>query len=260
MNPAAAQMPLLGLLTGVSYVSGIDYFRGINEQVAEAVPREQCCRMKKNARLVMACVDCDTYVDQLESKNDEGVVRYLIEDGVQRLVAGGAQVLVICSNTAHMCVPAVELQFPQLQILHIADTTAVAAVEAGCKTVGLLGTEPTMRDGSWLKSRLASHGLMVVVPSEVATLRRLYDIICQELSFNILKPESREFIVQCATELAANGAEAVILGCTELELLVHAEHVPTVRLLPSAALHIAAAARVATGTATVADYAPPEAI
>ena len=97
----------------------------------------------------------------------------------------------------------------------------------------------------------------VVVPSAAATLDRIYDIIKQELSFEIYSAESRAFLVECVRELARDGADAVILGCTELELLVGSEDVPDVKLLQSAALHIEAAASVATGQARVEDFAPP---
>ena len=90
-------------------------------------------------------------------------MRYLVEDGVSRLVGAGAQCLVICSNTAHVAVAEVGRRWPALPVLHIADTTARAALAAGCATVGLLGTEPTMRDGSWLKERLQAHGLKVKI-------------------------------------------------------------------------------------------------
>ena len=97
----------------------------------------------------------------------------------------------------------------------------------------------------------------VVVPSAAATLDRIYDIIKQELSFEIYSAESRAFLVECVRELARGGADAVILGCTELELLVGSGDVPDCKLLPSAALHIEAAASVATGEARVEDFAPP---
>ena len=102
MNEAAKSMRYLGVLSGVSYVSGIDYFKTINQRVGSLIRREECERMPKNARLAMACVDCDTYVDLLEKGDTAGCSRYLMEDGVDRLVAAGAEVLVIASNTAHL--------------------------------------------------------------------------------------------------------------------------------------------------------------
>ena len=209
MNDAATRMRYLGVLSGVSYVSGLDYFKTINQRVGELIDRSACERMPKNARLVMACVDCDTYVDLLEKGDNAGCSRYLMEDGVDRLVAAGAEVLVIASNTAHLVCAAAIAKHPQLQVLHIADTTAAAIKAAGFAKVGLLGTKPTMEDGSWLKARLAAHGIEVVVPEHEAELRRCYDIICQELSLDVFTEPSRAFFVGLARALVAErGAQA----------------------------------------------------
>ena len=101
MNDAATRMRYLGVLSGVSYVSGLDYFKTINQRVGELIDRSACERMPKNARLVMACVDCDTYVDLLEKGDNAGCSRYLMEDGVDRLVAAGAEVLVTYATSDH---------------------------------------------------------------------------------------------------------------------------------------------------------------
>ena len=257
MNDAAKSMRYLGVLSGVSYVSGLDYFKTINQRVGSLISRSACERMPKNARLVMVCVDCDTYVDLLEKGDMVGCSRYLMEDGVDRLVAAGAEVLVIASNTAHLvCAAAVE-KHPQLQVLHIADTTAAAIKAAGLTRVGLLGTKPTMENGSWLQARLAAHGIEVVVPEREAELRRCYDIICQELSLEIFTEESRAFMVGLARALVAErGAQAVVLGCTEIELLVRADDAPGVVLFASAALHMEAAAKVQVGLLSSADLNP----
>ena len=258
MNEAAKSMRYLGVLSGVSYVSGIDYFKTINQRVGSLIRREECERMPKNARLAMACVDCDTYVDLLEKGDTAGCSRYLMEDGVDRLVAAGAEVLVIASNTAHLVCDEVAVKHPQLQVLHIADTTAAAIKAAGFTRVGLLGTKPTMEDGSWLKARLAAHGIEVVVPEGEAELRRCYDIICQELSLDLFTEESRAFMVGLARALVAErGAQGVVLGCTEIELLVSAADAPGVVLFASAALHMEAAAKVQVGLLGAAELAPP---
>ena len=257
MNDAASSMRYLGILTGVSYVSGLDYFKTINKRVGELIDRAKCQRMPKNARLVMACVDCDTYVDFLEKGDTAGCSRYLMEDGVARLVAAGAEVLVIASNTAHLICPAVSSTYPQLEVVHIADTTAAAIKAAGYTRVGLIGTQPTMQDGSWLKTRLSAHGVEVVVPQREADLRRCYDIICQELSFDILTDESRAFFVGLARALVAEqGVQGVVLGCTEIELLVEQKDAPDVTLFASAALHMEAAAKVQVGQLKVSELAP----
>ena len=155
-----------------------------------------------------------------------------------------------------MIADTVRRDFPSLEILHIADTTAAAVKAAGMTRVGLLGTRPTMSDGSWLKERLGAHGIEVVTPEREEDLRRCYDIICQELSFDVFTDESRAFFVEMATELVKSGAEGVVLGCTEIELLVKAEDAPGVTLFASAALHMEAAARVSLGLTSVAALEP----
>ena len=100
---AAAKTPTVGVLTGVSYVSGVDYYKGINEQFADLSPRGT--HMKKNPPMVMVSVDCDEYVTFLENHDSKGVEDYLFNEGVLKLVAAGIEFLVIASNTAH-CVSA----------------------------------------------------------------------------------------------------------------------------------------------------------
>lgn len=248
-------MKTIGMLTGLSYVSGIDYYRGINEQVAKLMPKGAV--MPKNSEMVIVSLDCDGYVQLLQAHDDRGVCEYLFR-GVKKLDAAGVDFLVIASNTAHICYDLVRERLPDLAILHIADCTAAAARGKG--RVGLLGTEPTMRDGSWLKARLALHGIEVVAPPAAVDRQRCYDIICQELSFDVFTEDSRAFFVALVRQLhKEGGAEGgVILGCTEIELLVRQEDVPDVPLYRSAELHISAAARVQAGAAALADYLPKQ--
>ena len=252
------QQKVLGVLTGVSYISGLDYFRTINERVSSLIPREHSLRMAKNSRMVLACVDCDVYVDYLQRGDHEGCIEYLMEDGVRRLAAARVDVLIIASNTAHIVVDAVKLEFPWLPVLHIADTTARAVHGKQMRTVGLIGTEPTMADGSWLRRRLASHGLRVITPSSLDDCKRCYEIICQELSFGVMNASSRDFVVAVARGLLADGAEGVVLGCTELELLITPESCTegSIPFFRSAELHMEAAARVQVGLMSVADFEP----
>jgi aspartate racemase len=169
----------------------------------------------------MVSLDCDEYVSYLTEDNLPAVKSYLLE-GVRRLHAAGASFLVIASNTAHVVAEEVSLTIPSLPVLHIADCIAKEVLAQGFTTVGLLGTEPTMRDGSWLKTRLAAHGVQVVVPSDEEDLHRCYDIICQELSFGVFTAASRLFFLRLAEQLAARGCQGVVLGCTEIELLLPA--------------------------------------
>ena len=139
--------------------------------------------------------------------------------------------------------------------LHIADCTAKAIKDKGLKRVGLLGTEPTMRE-SYLKERLAMHGIETLVPDNDQDLSQIFQFIMHELGFGVFKPETLAFFKDQVAKLVAQGAEGVILGCTEIELLIKQEHCPGVPLFASAELHMDAAAKVVAGAAQLSSYAP----
>jgi len=244
----------LGILTGISYVSGLDYFKGINEKVLASTP--QCHLMSPNPPIVMVSVDCDEYVHYLTLKSFAQVDALLLA-GVRKLVAAGCNLLVIASNTGHICVPAVEKEFPKLNIVHIADCCALQLKKQGLSQVGLIGTKPTMEE-DYLKSRLLSHGITTLVPEDKQTQEEIYEIICQELSYNVFRDESRAKIVEVIRGLEACGAEGCILGCTEIELLVKQEHIPDFPLIPSAEIHIQTAANVLLKNTYLEDLLPPE--
>ena len=243
----------LGLLTGVSYQSGLDYYKNINERYMKLVPKGKL--MPPNPLLLMVSVDCDEYAAMLAIDKDwDGVARYIAK-GVDRLVLAGAGCLVICSNTAHLAVPLVRELHPSLPVLHIADTTAKAIKERGLTRIGLLGTEPTMRE-EYLKLQLRKHGLEIITPDEDADLKQIFQFIMDELGFGEFKESTRAFFVEQVHKLAARGAEGVVMGCTEIELLLRQQDTPQVPLFASAELHIEAAARVAAGLSTPHDYMP----
>jgi aspartate racemase len=108
----------------------------------------------------------------------------------------------------------------------------------------------------YLKSRLLLHGITTLVPEDEQTQDEIYEIICQELSYNIFRDESREKMLSVIRGLESRGAEACILGCTEIELLVQQEHLPGLRLLPSAEIHIQAAANLLLGKIKLSDLLP----
>ncbi len=244
----------LGILTGISYVSGLDYFKGINERVLANTPRGHV--MSPNPSIVMVSVDCDEYVHSLTLKSFAKVTEHLLT-GVRNLVAADCDILVIASNTGHICVPAVKREFPKLGVLHIADCCASQLKKQGFSKVGLIGTKPTMEE-DYLKSRLMLHGITASVPEDEQTHEEIYEIICQELSHNVFRDESRTKMVNAIRGLEARGAEACILGCTEIELFVQQEHVPSLPLLPSAEIHIQTAANVLLGKVELEDVLPPE--
>ena len=230
----------MGILTGISYISGIDYFAGINKAVIDGTPKGRI--MSPNPSIVMVSLDCDRYVHLLTTKAYQEVDDYLL-GGVDKLVAADCDTLVIASNTGHICVPAVCEKYPDLNILHIADCCATELLGHDHRKIALLGTQPTMEE-AYLKERLAEHGIEAIIPAEASDRTRIYDIICQELSFNILLDESREYLIKIIRELNDQGADACLLGCTEIELLIRQQDIPDVPLFPSAQIHIAAAARL----------------
>ena len=252
MTQKRQNSPTLGILSGISYVSGLDYFNGINEKVLAETPKGHL--MAPNPSIVMVSVDCDIYVHHLMSRSFAEVDEHLLT-GVRQLVAAGCDLLVIASNTGHICVPAVEREFPQLEILHIADCCAFQLKAQGFSNVGLIGTKPTMEE-DYLKSRLLRHGISTIVPEDKLAQEEIYRIIYEELSYNDFQEESRTTIVKEIRRLKTEGAEACILGCTEIELLVQQAHVPDFSLLPSAEIHIQTAANVLLGKVSLADVSP----
>ncbi|KAJ9449169.1 aspartate racemase [Diplonema papillatum] len=244
---------VVGVLTGVSYVSGIDYYKGLNEEYGRLVGSGTGL-MPKNPLMLMVSVDCDEYAQLLVNGEWKATAEYLAR-GVDRLVKAGVDVVGLASNTAHISFPLLQSLYPKVPILHIADCTAKAVLEKGLKRVGLLGTEPTMRE-SYLKDRLALHGIETLVPSKDEDLAQIFQYIMKELGANVFKPDTRTFFVRQAALLQERGAEGLILGCTEIELLIRQEHVPTLPVFPSAAIHIKSLAKVAARQAAVDDFLP----
>ena len=233
--------------------SGLDYYQGINERVM--ANRDKAFLMPPNPPMLMMSVDCDVYVYNLTRKSFADVSKYLLE-GVSRLVQAGCDWLVIASNTGHICVPAVEAAYPDLNVLHIADCSAYQLKRRGLTRVGLVGTKPTMEE-NYLKDRLRQHGVETIVPAQEETRDEIYRIIYEELSFNRFPDPSRDYMVKVIRELEAVGAEACISGCTEIELLVQQKHVPNLPWLPSAELHIQTVADVILGKMSLAEVLPP---
>jgi aspartate racemase len=208
-----------------------------------------------NPNIVMASVDCNEYVQYLMAKDFEMVGIHLLK-GVRQLKDAGCNLLVIASNTGHLAVPVIERTYPELKLLHIADCCAYSIRAKGYSQVGLIGTKPTMEQ-SYLKDRLALHGITTVVPQSEGVQDEIFRIIVDELSYNNFVDSSREFIVTAIRDLKDAGCEACILGCTEIELLVSPEHVQDVHLLPSAEIHIDMAVNVLLGKISLHDILPP---
>lgn len=203
-------MRLLGLLGGMSWESTLPYYRRINERVRERLGGLH------SAELLLYSVDFAA-IQALQHRGDWDAAGQMLAAASQALQRAGAQALVICTNTMHRVLPQIEPAL-DIPVLHIADATAARIRAAGLARVGLLGTRFTMEQ-DFYRGRLAQHGLEVLVPDEAQRAlvhRVIYDELCQGRCL----PQSRDAYRAVIADLVAAGAEAVILGCTEIGLLV----------------------------------------
>ncbi|MBK9439862.1 MAG: aspartate/glutamate racemase family protein [Comamonadaceae bacterium] len=225
-------MKTLGLIGGMSWESTVPYYRLINQTV-----REQLGGLH-SAKIVLYSVDF-AEVEHLQMSNQWDAAGALLADAAQKLAGAGADALVLCTNTMHKVASAIE-QAVAIPLLHIADPTALAIQQAGFTTVGLLGTRFTMEQ-DFYRSRLEqNHGLTVLTPP--ASGRDLvHQIIYEELCLGQVHDTSRQAYLQVIDDLRQQGAQAIILGCTEIALLVQPQHTD-LPLFDTTALHARSAA------------------
>ncbi|MFN3355519.1 MAG: aspartate/glutamate racemase family protein [Pseudomonas sp.] len=223
-------MRTIGLIGGMSWESSAEYYRIINQRV-----RDQLGPLR-SAQLLMYSVDFGP-VEQAQHAGRWDDTALILEDAARRLQAGGAECVVLCTNTMHKLAPHIEAAV-SIPFLHIADAAGVAAVKAGTLTVGLLGTAFTMEQ-DFLTARLAEHGLTVLVP-DADERQDVHRIIYEELCVGVISDTSRQIYQRVIESLAARGAQAIILGCTEIGLLIKPEH-SDLPLLDTTELHARAA-------------------
>jgi len=204
-------MKTIGLLGGMSWESTVGYYQAINQGVKESLGGLH------SAKVAMVSVDFSE-IEKLQHRGDwEGTAKILSEAAMNVQLAG-ADFLLICTNTMHKVAPQIEKAI-NIPLLHIADATAEALVKKGIKTVGLLGTAFTMEQ-DFYKGRLKdNYGLTVIVPDE-ADRKIVHDVIYKELCLGNSVPASKIEYLRIIESLASQGAEAVILGCTEIGMLV----------------------------------------
>lgn len=226
---------MIGLIGGMSWESSAEYYRMLNEGVRHRLGPTA------SARCLLWSFNF-AEIEELQHRGDwQGLTTRMV-DAAQRLEATGADMLLICTNTMHRMAADVQVAVA-IPLLHIADPTAERIKAAGLKNVGLLGTAFTMEHGFY-KGRLADqHGLNVIVPNneDRATVHR---IIYEELVAGKVLPASRDAYRAIIARMAEDGAEAVILGCTEIMLLVRPED-SQVPIFDTTAIHAAAAIEMA---------------
>lgn len=223
-------MRTIGLIGGMSWESSIEYYRLINQQV-----RTQLGPLR-SAQLLMYSVDFGP-IEQAQHLGRWSDAGAILADAARRLESGGADCVVLCTNTMHKVAEQIQHAI-NIPFLHIADPTAKAALAAGVTTVGLLGTSFTMEQ-DFLKDRLKAMGLKVLVPDADARAV-VHRIIYDELCIGVINDTSRLLYQQVIDSLAARGAQAIILGCTEIGLLIKPEH-SALPLLDTTQLHAQAA-------------------
>jgi len=220
-------MKTIGLLGGMSWESTVPYYRLINEGVKQRLGGLH------SARLILYSVDF-AEVEHLQRTGDWVAAGALLAQAAQKLQGAGAEGLVLCTNTMHKVADAIESAV-QIPLLHIADPTAAQVRQAGLGTVGLLGTRFTMEQPFYKDRLVQQHGLQVLVPS-ASDRDTVHRIIYEELCLGLVREVSRQAYQRVMADLVAQGAQAIILGCTEISLLVGPDDVP-VPLFDTTAIH-----------------------
>ncbi len=228
-------MKTIGLLGGMSWESTLDYYRAINEGMNRALGGLH------SAKIVLHSVDFAP-IEALQHAGAWDAAAQLLADAARGIETAGADFLLICTNTMHRVAAQVE-EAIRIPLVHIADATAEALNSAGIQSTGLLGTAFTMEQ-DFYKGRLADNfGLKVLVP-ETADRQVIHRVIYHELCMGELNPSSRSEYLRIIDTLAEQGAEAVILGCTEIGMLVKQADT-SVPLFDSTAIHAQKAVRLA---------------
>lgn len=230
-------MRTIGLIGGMSWESTAVYYRIANELVRDRLGGLH------SAKLLLASLDFQE-VSEAQQAGDWPVAASLLAETAKRLEDAGAEVILICTNTMHIVFDEVQAAV-SVPMLHIGDVTAEAVRTRGITRVALLGTAFTM-EMPFYRNRLAAHNIEVRVP-DAADRALIHSAIFDELALGVISAQTRERFQEIIRSLVAAGAEGIILGCTEIELLIGEEDSP-VPIFPTARLHTTAAIEWAFAT------------
>lgn len=228
-------MKTIGLIGGMSWESSAVYYDIINKTVKEKLGGHHSCDC------LMYSVDF-AVIEELQHKGDWDQLTRIMVDAAKRLERGGAELLVICTNTMHKMAPEVE-QSISVPLVHLVDVVAGKIREKGLHRVALLGTRFTMEQDFYKGRLIEKHGIEVIVP-DIAGIETVHRIIYSELVHGIIREESRQDYFAIIERLIVRGAQGVILGCTEIPLLVKQEDC-TVPVFDTTTLHAVAAVEAA---------------
>jgi aspartate racemase len=204
----------IGLLGGMSWESTANYYRALNQQVNAQLGGLH------SAKIVLNSVDFHD-IETLQHQGQWEQTAQLLAIAAQNVEKAGADCLMICTNTMHKVADQVQ-QAVSIPLLHIADATATALKEDGMTHVGLLGTRFTMEQDFYKGRLIEQHGIDVMVPDSTEQTV-IHDVIYKELCQGVINPASRAAFIAIIEKLHRQGAEAIILGCTEIAMLVKAD-------------------------------------
>lgn len=228
-------MKTIGMLGGMSWESTVSYYKAINEGVKQALGGLH------SAKIALYSVNFEE-IEKLQRVGDWDQAGVILGEAAKSIQAGGADFLLICTNTMHKVLPQIEDKI-DIPVLHIADATANKLIEDGISKVGLLGTAFTMEQDFYKRRISEKFGIEVIVPEHEereVVHRVIYDELCQ----GQILSESREQYINIIDNLRRAGAEAVILGCTEIALLVEQQHTQ-VKLYDTTKIHAEEAVKLA---------------
>ena len=209
-------MKTIGLIGGMSWESSLEYYRIINEQIKEKLGGLH------SAKSLMYSVDFEE-IEKLQHQGNWKEATKLMIDAAKRLEKGGADFVVICTNTMNKMADDVQNNI-KIPLLHIADATAEKIKSKGLKKIGLLGTKFTMEEDFYKGRLIKKYGLDVLIP-DAKERQIVHDVIYHELCLGKINQSSKDQFIKIIKNLVDNGAEAVILGCTEIPLLVQQKDV-----------------------------------
>jgi aspartate racemase len=235
MMHSEAKMKIIGLVGGMSWESTLEYYRIINQRIKEKVGGFH------SAKILLYSVDFQE-VESLQHRGGWKELTDLMIDAAQRVERAGADLLLICTNTMHKMAPEVQEKIG-IPLLHIVDVTAVEIKKRSMQTVGLLGTRFTMEQDFYKQRLSRDHGLEVLIPEEKER-ELIHGILYNELCLGEIKEASKGVFQGIITGLVSRGAQGIILGCTEIPLLVsQADY--DIPLFDTTAIHARAAADAA---------------
>lgn len=229
-------MKTIGMIGGMSWESTSTYYREINEGIKNTLGGLH------SAKIALYSVDFDE-IEKLQHADDWEATATILTRAAQAVEAGGADFLLICTNTMHKVAPQIEAGI-NIPLIHIADATAEQLRTDGVEKVGLLGTRFTMEQDFYRDRLTQRFGIEVLTP-EQPDREFVHQVIYDELCLGKIVDNSRSQYLSVMAKLAECGAQAIILGCTEIALLVQQQHT-SIPLYDTTRLHCAAAVRTAT--------------